>query len=295
MASLAEYSTVRWGFRECQVARLKEKGVGDQGVLQARYIPAERIVGEMAAWGRHRIEGLDASRVLILGIIAGAFIAGGALFSLLLGTGVESEGARRLIEGFGFSAGFFFVVLSEAALFTEANVVMPATLLTRNSDKLGVFRFWGLPLIGNIIGAMLFGALVSQVGHYGSDFDALFRSTIDFKLSFQDNGAAGWFEALLSGIAANWLVGMAAFFATMGRTIVGKYIPVLLAVMMFVAAGFQHAPANFGYFSLAFFGGESLNVADAVLWNLIPAGLGNIIGGTFLVALPFWYIWGRGE
>lgn len=51
-------------------------------------------------------------------------------------------------------------------------------------------------------------------------------------------------QALLSGVLANWLVGMAAFFATMGRTIFGKYIPVLLAVTTFVAAGFQHAPGQ---------------------------------------------------
>jgi hypothetical protein len=31
-----------------------------------------------------------------------------------LGTGVEPSGARKLIEGFALSAGFFFVVLSEA-------------------------------------------------------------------------------------------------------------------------------------------------------------------------------------
>ncbi len=42
----------------------------------------------------------------------------------------------------------------------------------------------------------------------------------------------------LSGVLANWMVGMAAFMATMGRAIVGKYIPVVLAVTLFVAAGF---------------------------------------------------------
>jgi formate/nitrite transporter FocA (FNT family) len=46
------------------------------------------------------------------------------------------------------------------------------------------------------------------------------------------------------------MVGMAAFMATMGRTIIGKYIPVLLMVSAFVAAGFMHSPANMAYISL---------------------------------------------
>ena len=49
---------------------------------------------------------------------------------------------------------------------------------------------------------------------------------------------------------ANWLVGMAAFFATMGRTIIGKFVPVALAVSLFVTIGVQHGPANMGHFSL---------------------------------------------
>ncbi|HZD22578.1 MAG TPA: formate/nitrite transporter family protein [Acidimicrobiia bacterium] len=265
----------------------------NRDIPRATYIPAEGVISEMASWGRRRIDELGWPKILILGMMGGAFITAGALFSLLLGSGVESPGVRLFVEGFGFSAGFFFVVLSEAALFTEANVVMPAALLSRESETVKVFRFWGLALAGNVIGAVLLGVVVAKVGHYSAEYTGLLEEIVEFKLSFQDGGVGGWFEALLSGVAANWLVGMAAFFGTMGRTIFGKYIPVLLAVSTFIAAGFQHSPANFGYFSLAWFGGTQLSVWDVVVWNLIPAGLGNVIGGTFLVALPFWYIWGR--
>ncbi len=265
-------------------------------VPPAHYIATERVISEMAGWGARRIDVLSSLQILILGTMGGAFIGAGALFSLLLGSGVESPGARLLVEGFGFSAGFFFVVLSEAALFTEANVVLPAALLSGNSGALRVFRFWGIAIAGNIVGAVLFGAAVNAIGHYGEAYSTLLAETVEVKLVYQDvGGLAGWGQALLSGVAANWLVGMAAFFATMGRTIFGKYIPVLLAVSTFVAAGFQHAPANFGYFSLSLFEGSGPDVWDAVLWNLLPAGIGNVLGGTLLVALPFWYLYGRGE
>jgi formate/nitrite transporter FocA (FNT family) len=79
-------------------------------------------------------------------------------------------------------------------------------------------------------------------------------------------------------------VGIAAFFALMGRTIIGKYIPVLLAVSVFVAAGFQHSPANMAFFSIGWTQDTGPGWWDAIVWNIIPAGIGNILGGTLLVA-----------
>ena len=92
---------------------------------------------------------------------------------------------------------------------------------------------------------------------------------------------------ILSGVVANWLVGMAAFLATMGRTVIGKYIPVLVTVMAFVAGGFLHSPANMAYLSLTQAVGNGPGWGDGLLWAVIPAAIGNIVGAFFLVALPF--------
>lgn len=268
--------------------------MANREVPPAHYIPAEGVIGEMVRWGQHRIDGLGVSKILVLGTLGGAFIAAGAFLSLLLASGIESQGVRLLVEGFGFSAGFFFVILAEAILFTEANVVLPTTLLSGAEPALRVLRFWGLAVLGNVAGAVLFGLLVVASSSYGESFESLLAATIDAKMSYRAiGGVGGWMQAVLSGVLANWLVGMAAFFATMGRTIIGKYIPILLAVTTFIAAGFQHAPANLGYFTLSILGDGGASVSDALAWNLVPAGIGNVIGGTLLVALPFWYVWGR--
>jgi formate/nitrite transporter len=259
-----------------------------------QHLPAEQVIRQLTEFGRHRIEGLSPLRIIALGMIGGAFITAGALFSVLLGSGFESPGARHLVEGFGFSVGFFFVVLAEAALFTEANVVMPATLLAGGSPAGRVIRFWVLALLGNFIGALVLGWAIQTAHTYSPAVDATLAEIVATKMSFRDTGGAtSWFRLVLSGALANWLVGMAAFFAVMGRTIVGKYIPVFLAVTMFVSAGFQHSPANMGYFSISMAGGGGPGWAPAILWNLIPAGIGNVLGGTLLVALPFWFLYGR--
>ena len=68
---------------------------------------------------------------------------------------------------------------------------------------------------------------------------------------------------------------------------------------MFVAANLQHSPANMGYFSLVMPSGDGPGWGSALAWNIVPAGIGNMIGGAFLVAIPFRYVYaglaGRAE
>ncbi len=259
-----------------------------------QYLAAGRVIDGMSKFGQGRVTELTVVRIILLAVIAGGFITAGGLFSILLGTGVEPLGVRLLIEGFAFSAGFFFVVLSEAVLFTEANVVLPATLLSDRRIWPRVLRFWALAWIGNLLGAWLFGHMIASGQLYSPEVLATLEEVIERKLAHREiGGAASWWSVVLSGVLANWLVGMAAFFAFMGRTIVDKYVPVLLAVSLFVAAGFQHSPANMGYFALHLAHDGDGTWATALGWNIIPAGLGNMVGAALLVAIPYWFVFQR--
>jgi formate transporter len=261
-----------------------------------QYLSAEHVVAEMADHGTRRLQRLSLLQILVLAMVGGGFVTVGALFSVLLATGIGSPGAQRLVEGLGFSAGFFFVILSDAVLFTEANVVLPATILRcRGSSRLGsIARFWALAWAGNLVGAFVVGYAVHLAQRYPPDVSGVLAQLISRKMAYRAiGGASAWFQLVLSGMLANWLVGMAAFFAVMGRSIIGKYIPVFLAVTLFVSANFQHSPANMGYFSLIMPTGHGPGWGAALAWNIIPAGIGNMAGGGFLVALPFWYALGR--
>jgi formate transporter len=192
-----------------------------------------------------------------------------------------------LLEGLGFSTGFFFVILAHGVLFTEANVVLPTTLSLAGARVLLVARFWGLAWVGNFVGALITASAIGFAQRYSPAVHTQLNEIVATKMSFQvAGGADDWTRVVISGMLANWLVGMAAFFALMGRTIFGKYIPVLLAVTAFVTAGFQHSLANMGFFSLSHALGGGPDWVDAFVWNLIPAGIGNMLGGALLVALP---------
>jgi len=270
--------------------QIESEGEHDSGPPRDQYLSADRVLAELGDHGAQRVAGLTAVQILVLGALAGGFITMGAVFSLLLGTGVESEGPKRLLEGLGFSTGFLFVILSSAVLFTEANVTMPSTLVACSSPVRQVARFWALALLGNAIGSALIAGLVALAQDFSPGFRELLDEVLASKLTWREEGGAGsWLRIVVSGMLANWLVGMAAFFATMGRTIIGKYIPVFLAVTLFVAANFQHSPANMAYFSLAQWLDQGPGWGVALAWNIIPAGIGNLVGGSLLVVLPLWY------
>ncbi len=193
----------------------------------AQHLDAENVLRTMGHHGAQRIARMSVPQVFMLAVMADAFITAGAMFSLLLGAGVESTGPHLLLQGLGFSTGFFFVVLASAILFTEANVTMPSTFLACRAPLRRIGRYWAIAWVGNLAGALLVGGMIALAQDYPADVTALLDETIDKKLTYREEGGAGsWFEIIVSGMLANWLVGMAAFFATMGRTIIGKYIPV---------------------------------------------------------------------
>ena len=235
---------------------------------------------------------LEHSKVVVLALAGGSFVTLGALFSLLLSAGVETTGVKLLLQGLGFSTGLYMIILSGSVLFTEANVLVPASMLQKSSREIWIraLQFWSLAWIGNMLGAYAVGTALMYAHSYPESVHTVLNEVINKKMAYMDEGSiSSWFKIVISGMFGNGLIGMAAFFAIMAKTLISKYIPIFLVVTLFVAGNMQHSPANMGYFSLMMAVGEGPGWSSAFLWNIIPAGIGNILGATLLVALPFWY------
>jgi formate transporter len=232
-------------------------------------------------------------QTLVLSLMGGVFVTFGALFSLLLSDGVTSAGPKLLLQGLGFSVGFFMIILGRAALFTEANVMLPASALQSEKIRLPLdaWKFWAIAWVGNMLGAYIIGHIIAFAQVYPDSVTALLAKTVSKKMMYFNEGgtAIDWLRLVVSGMLGNGMIGIAAFFAIMANTLVGKFIPIFLVVSLFVAANLQHSPANMAYFSIyAAYSGDA-NWAAYFIWNIVPAGIGNVLGGIILVALPFWY------
>ena len=218
--------------------------IGPRGEI--RRLPYEVVLGFV----EHAQELLASSplKQVVLSVVAGSFIAFGAVLSVALTTDLDSNGLSKLLLGLGFSAGFVMVILSGSALFTEINFLLPEVFLSRPRDLCRrCWRFWVTAYLGNAAGALLVGLMIAGSHLLGESQELRLFEILGEKMKFRELGTEGWFAVLISGIMGNWLVGMAAFLATAAPTVSGKILGVLFPIIAFVAIGAQHSPANMGY------------------------------------------------
>lgn len=214
----------------------------------------------------------------------------GAVFSILLVIGIEPKGLVYLLSGLGFATGYAMVFLSGAVLFTEVNVLLPTYLFQEtNWVQKRYLKFWAATYLGNMAGAFFTALIIIASSSMTPEFGKQLDVFLGHKMGFLENGVWGWFQILLSGIVANWLIGMAAFLTTAARDLMGKIVGTALPVILFVAGNFQHSAANMGYFSLGVLVNHHYTWVQYLFLNLIPASVGNIIGGAILVSLLFSY------
>lgn len=226
----------------------------------------------------------------ILAVVGGVFIGFGALLSVFLSVGVETRGPQELLTGLGFVGGFTMVVLLGASLFTEINVIIPVRLMSTRDRCMRCLFFWMLSFLGNLTGALLMGVVAKITFMVDDDQVDRLEVILLKKLLFKHHGVWGWFAVIVSAVVGNFLVGMAAFFATMGRTIQAKIFGLTFPVLMFVVLGVQHCPANLAFFSIGLIDGRpKVGWWESIGWVIVPSAIGNIIGGAVFVAILLWF------
>lgn len=105
--------------------------------------------------------------------------------------------------------------------------------------------------------------------------------------------ALSWGVVVVKGIIANWLVGIATWMANAALDLSGKAIAVWLPISSFAAIGFEHCIANMFILMMGTAQGAQVT-AKGILWdNLIPATIGNWIGGALFVAAWYSCIYGK--
>jgi len=237
--------------------------------------------------------------LLMLGMLAGAFIGLGGLFFII----VKSDptlgfAASQVLGGLVFSLGLLLVVVAGAELFTGNNLLAMAWADGKVSSA-EVLRNWVLVCLANFVGAVGLAVLVFLSGHWHMNGGAMGEQVVRVALAKQNLGTA---EAFFRGVLCNVLVCLAVWMAMAGRSVADKAVAIVFPISAFVAAGFEHSIANMYFMPLAWliqqFGG--VPVAQAVTWggmlgNWLPVIAGNLVGGSVLVGLSYYVIYRRGQ
>jgi formate/nitrite transporter len=238
--------------------------------------------------------------VLILGILAGAYIGfGGVLatsvtFDLpqFLGTGFT-----KFLSGSVFSLGLMLVIIAGAELFTGNNLMI-SSVMTRDITFGKMLKRWGLVYVANFIGSILIVSLFYFSGLWKTGGGALGEAAVRIA---SGKVTLSFTEALFRAIGCNWIVCLAVWMALSARQTVGKIFAIFFPIMGFVAIGFEHSVANMYFIPMGLFlkdfagvatpngfNPELLNWGSFAVRNLIPVTIGNIIGGVVFVGMSYW-------
>lgn len=236
--------------------------------------------------------GRKALDLWLLGALAGAYISIAGIVSQVISHDIAQYlgvGITRFIMGTVFTLGLALVVLAGAELFT-GNCLIIISVLDKRIGWGKLLRNWVIIWLANGLGSAVVVALSLASGIGGMNGGAVGK--------FAASVAAGklalpFATVFFKGILANWMVCLAVWLAAAAKDVGGKIIGMYLPIMGFVAINLEHSIANMFSipYGLAQAGSLSLQaLGQMTLTNLLPATLGNIVGGALLVGAMHWYL-----
>ena len=248
-------------------------------------------------------------KMFALAVLAGAFIALGAIFATTVAAGSTLPyGLTRLLVGTVFSLGLVLVIVGGAELFTGNNLVVMAWASGRVSTR-QLLQGWAIVYLGNLVGSvgtalLNLGAL--QYTHGGGSVGVAALRIAEAKCLL------GFGEAVFLGILCNALVCLAVWMSFSARTTTDRVMAIVPPIAAFVAVGYEHSVANMFFVPMglliketapaSFWQGAAgmspeslgaLTLPAFLLNNLLPVTIGNIIGGVVLVGLVYWAVYLR--
>jgi len=245
----------------------------------------------------------SAFKLLILGILAGAFIAFASEGSNVAIHTITSVGIAKALAGALFATGLMMVVITGAELFT-GNTLMVVSCLEGSSKWRNLLKNWIVVYIGNFVGSMIIVIFIYLSGQFNFSSGLLGGFTI--KVAVYKVGLS-FTNALFMGILCNWLVCMAVWMAASAKDITGKLLAIFFPIWLFITSGFEHSVANMYYIPAGILAKSNhawvnaalllgvdanklveLNWTSFIFKNLIPVTIGNIIGGSLFVGVMYW-------
>ena len=239
--------------------------------------------------------GMAFSKVFVLAILAGAFIAfGGMYFCIFLGDPSIPFAVQRMVGGICFCLGLVLVLCCGAELFTGNSLIICAKASGKVSWS-GMLKNWVIVWIGNLIGALAAVALVYLAQVWSMNGGVVGEAMVSVAAG---KVSPDWMTLFFKGVMCNIFVCLAVWIGFSARTVVDKVIGIILPISAFVAAGFEHCVANMFFLPMGcLLNAQGVGAAGAVtfegiLYNLSAATLGNVVGGL-LVGLAYWFVFGK--
>ncbi len=248
-----------------------------QEVADRKSTPA-RVVHEIV-----RQQGVEELERPIASLLWSGFAAGVSIWMSVIVQGalmmrLPQSDSREAVAELGYSVGFVVVILGRLQLFTESTITAVLPLATQPSwASLGrTLRLWAAVFGANMAGTL---AVALMMPHAGLVSPELLNSMVGVSRKLIEETPQ---QVFLQGIPAGFILATVAWVLPSVR---GQEIWVVALLTYVVSlAGFSHVIAGSAEaWLLATTGTASWGFA--VTGFILPALLGNILGGTGLFAV----------
>ncbi len=265
--------------------------------------PAEVISATLE--GGKRKSQLPIGKMILLGIMAGAFIALGGATSSTAVHNLSNVGVSRVLAGCIFPVGLMMIVFVGGELFT-GDCLMVMDVMCGKVSWRRCLRSLCIVYLSNLLGALLIDVLLFYSGNL--DYSEGLLGAYAIKVALGKVSIAP-LRGLCSGILCNILVCIAVLMAGAASDIAGKVWAIFFPILAFVVGGFEHCVANMFYIPSGILAAsnpvyaakaqeaygitaEQLQQLTALnsLHNFIPVTIGNILGGMLFVGIPCYLI-----
>ena len=226
-------------------------------------------------------------RYILRSMLASMFIGFGVIVAFKTGNFfylVESPFAYPM-AALTFGAAIILIAFGGGDLFTGNTFYYTYAALRKRMKWSQVFKLLFYSYIGNILGAVLFALLIYSTGLFEAPASTTFLMTVvDHKLH------APVSQLFFRGILCNWLVCLAFFIPMAFKESGAKMFSMMLFVFCFFISGYEHSIANMCSFAIALVHQHPETVSFmAILRNLVPVTIGNLIGGEFMMGIMYYY------
>lgn len=201
----------------------------------------------------------------------------GTIFTLLQHN--TSPEMLKISLALGYPIGFIFVIIGRSELFTEHTALAILPVLNRSVKIKDLFVLWGLVYTGNLLGGYIFSFLLSIIGPAVGFIEVASFYHLAHELVSYD-----WNIILISAILAGWMMGLLGWLVTSSQETISRIIVIILITFIIGLSGLHHCIVG----SIEVFTGF-LSSPEITLFHYVKfqvwASLGNVIGGTFFVAV----------
>ena len=220
----------------------------------------------------------------ISSIMAGIYIGIAVIFVNTIGCMFQLN-VSKIVTGLGFSLGLNLVVVAGAELFTGNIFIVTVGILERTVKLIDGIRLLFICYFGNLFGSIIVSLMFFLSGGLNNNVTEFMNNSSLLKISLSNN------EIFFKAIFCNMLVCFAVWSIFRCKSETSKFIMIFLCIFAFVVSGFEHCIANMTLIFSSIISPFSENISIiGFLNNILYSTLGNILGGSLFVALPYYII-----